>query len=390
MAADSVDRALVAAKIAAECATDVDARARFPIEAVDALRDVGLLAPGPSAEEGLWKPTQLLAVAEVLGAACGSTGLIWAMHQGQLRTLLRHTPESDRAREFVRRSWTGEALLGSVISERRAGNSREAAAEFTRTEHGRITLRKPVAAASYIEQADAILVSGNRAGPAGSQSALAFAARSDYSLQVTQRWNAIGMRGTESHAVDLVLDAAEDQLLAGSLADISSQTMNPYTHLGWAGCWIGIADNALEIVRGSLRRANDPESGYAAYRNVRFSELRGRLAGCRATAAGFAAYLEDSDVPSLSRTVKTNQLRLAAADTTSAIVLACLEMIGATAYANSAGTLSRAARDILSAPIMVSSDRIRFDTAQIDLYAGRDSAVTTGRVVPAAREHHDG
>ena len=89
---DLKTRTRAAAAIASDHADAVDREGRFPSEAFDALRAkklMGVMIPRELGGEG----ASLAEVADIcyaLGRACGSTGMIYAMHQTKLACMIRH------------------------------------------------------------------------------------------------------------------------------------------------------------------------------------------------------------------------------------------------------------------------------------------------------------
>src|SRR5262245_49188319 len=86
----------IAETVAAPAADAVDREARFPHEAIAALREermLGAFVPralgGSGATIG-----QLAACCEVLGRSCASTAMIFAMHQIEVACLARHAHSS--------------------------------------------------------------------------------------------------------------------------------------------------------------------------------------------------------------------------------------------------------------------------------------------------------
>ena len=73
-------------------AAAVDAEARFPHEAIEALRKERLLAAYiPRAYGGLaYTVSDLAAIAQTLAQYCASTAMIWAMHQIQIACIVQH------------------------------------------------------------------------------------------------------------------------------------------------------------------------------------------------------------------------------------------------------------------------------------------------------------
>ena len=82
----------IAKEVAAPNAPDVDSKARFPTETIDALKRAGVLsAPIPAAYGGLGCTMRELALlCSTLSGACGSSGMVLAMHFIQVACIMRH------------------------------------------------------------------------------------------------------------------------------------------------------------------------------------------------------------------------------------------------------------------------------------------------------------
>ncbi|MGN6453118.1 MAG: acyl-CoA dehydrogenase family protein, partial [Steroidobacteraceae bacterium] len=93
---DLPSRAKIVAAVAANHAVAVDSAARFPAEsfqAVKAQRLLGIQVPRALGGEGV----SIGDVADVcyqLGQSCGSTGMIFAMHQIKVACIMRHMGEN--------------------------------------------------------------------------------------------------------------------------------------------------------------------------------------------------------------------------------------------------------------------------------------------------------
>ena len=73
-------------------AAAVDSEARFPHEAIEALREERLLAAYIPREYGglAYTVSELAAIAQTLAQYCSSTAMIWAMHQIQIACIVQH------------------------------------------------------------------------------------------------------------------------------------------------------------------------------------------------------------------------------------------------------------------------------------------------------------
>src|SRR5690606_10661293 len=113
------ERAAAVAEVAARHAAEVDAAARFPVEAVDAMRQHGLLrasAPIGWGGEGA-SVAELASVASRIGEACSSAAMIFAMHHSQLLSIARHAAGSPAVGELLRSIAAENMLLASATTE---------------------------------------------------------------------------------------------------------------------------------------------------------------------------------------------------------------------------------------------------------------------------------
>ena len=114
---------VVGSEIAGRHADDVDARARFPAEALAGLKErklLGLLVPesegGPGA--GI---AEVVSICHELGQHCASTAMIYAMHQIQVSCIVRHAGANPWLRAFMKRLVDEQLLLASATSEAGVG-----------------------------------------------------------------------------------------------------------------------------------------------------------------------------------------------------------------------------------------------------------------------------
>src|SRR5262252_4179259 len=77
-------------------AADVDRAARFPREAIDALRQAKLLSAYVPKEYGGMglNIVEISRICEALGQYCGSSAMIYAMHQIQVACVVHHAQHS--------------------------------------------------------------------------------------------------------------------------------------------------------------------------------------------------------------------------------------------------------------------------------------------------------
>lgn len=238
----------IAIEVAAPNAADVDARSRFPRETLEALKGARLLsAPVPAELGGTGCGTRELAeLCSTLAPACGSSAMVLAMHYAQVACIVRHAQGEPFFRDYLRELAAHQYLLASMTSEN--GTFGETRTSICAVERSGDTFRleKDATTGSYCEYADGILVTCRRASDAaGTDQVLVLVRKGDYTLTRTTTWDALGMRGTCSPGFKLVSHGPQAQIIPGSFADSSAQTMVPYSHILWSSLWWGIAAGAV-------------------------------------------------------------------------------------------------------------------------------------------------
>jgi len=192
--------------------------------------------------------------------------------------------------------------------------------------------------------------------------------KGDYTLTQTTTWDALGMRGTCSPGFKLASRGPEQQIIPGSFADSSAQTMVPYSHILWSSLWWGIAADAVarasEFVRGAARR----NPGTVPPTALRLAEVSTRLQAMRhnwlALAGEFDALTTRGaegmkELLTIGWALKLNNLKISASQAAPQIVHEALQITGILGYKNdSPFSLGRHFRDVLSASLMISNDRI--------------------------------
>ena len=367
---DRSARAASVAAIAASHAEDVDAAARFPHEAVAALkagRLLGMMIPVELGGEG----ADVSAVADVcyrLGGACAATAMIFAMHQIKTACLVRHGAGQAWQDRFLRRVAGEQLLLASSTTEGRGGgNVRASSAPIDQT-GTRIALRRDASVMSYGEEADAVVTVARR-GPAASTSdqVLVVFTRDQYALTRTQTWDTLGMRGTRSAGFDLDAAGDADQVVTSPYGVIHTETMAPVAHLLWAAVWAGLAAGAVERSRLCLRKTVRSAAGHLPHGTVHFNRATATLRTLRALLADAlgafeVARAEPATLSTPDFQTSVSLLKVEASDLAVATVMSAMRACGLAGYRNDGETsLGRHLRDVLSAPIMINNDRILAD-----------------------------
>ena len=369
VSADSLrGRAEVAATVAAAHADDVDRVARFPSEAFAAVREQRLLSMLVPAELGGDGATVSDAadVCCMLGTSCGSTAMIFAMHQIQVAILVRHAPTSEWHRQLLRRLAGEQLLLASSTTENQTGGIVRASACAVEPDGSGMKLTKNATVMSYGAEADGVLVTARRAAdsPPADQVLVAFL-KEDYELERIKNWDTMGMRGTCSTGFTLRGKGRMAQLLQDPYERIHPQTMVPVAHLTWSAVWCGIAAGAVARARRFIRVAGSqgggtlpPGAAHLTRAMMGLRALRGSIASAaqryEQAAQGGRAELEAIDFQAVMNLLKVNS-----SESAIEVVMNAFQACGLSGYRNDGdASISRSLRDVLSSSIMISNDRI--------------------------------
>ena len=364
---DLPTRVKTVADVAADHAIAIDSAARFPAEAFHAIkarRLLGIQVPKALGGEGVGIG-EVADVCYQLGQACGSTGMIFAMHQIKVACVMRHMGENATLQQILRRLCAEQLLLASSTTEGQGGgNIRSSEAPVEHREDGRITLERKASVISYGAYADGVVTTARRAADAAaSDQVLVTLLKSDYTLTRLQGWDALGMRGTCSEGYTLKASASAEQILPEPYENIHARTMVPFAHLLWGSVWTGIAASATAqaqaFVRNAMRRGGQLPPGAPQFTRAlaTLRTLRGMLTDslrryeqCMNDPQALAGL----DFQTLIAVTKVEASELAAQT-----VMHALRACGLSGYRNdSEYSIGRHLRDVLSAPVMINNDRI--------------------------------
>jgi acyl-CoA dehydrogenase len=365
----------IATEVAAKHAASVDAEGRFPHETLAALREAkALSAPVPQELGGLGcTMRELAALCSTLSQACGSSGMVLAMHYIQVACVARHGMESAALRRYLQELVEHQYLLASMTSEVGTfGETRQSVCAVERN-NGRFKLDKDATTGSYCAHADAILVTCRRAADAApSDQVMVLVLKDDYTLQQTTSWDTLGMRGTCSPGFKLQSTGPEGHIVPGTFAESSAQTMVPYSHILWASLWWGIAAGSVSLAAESVRTSARKNPGTVPANATRLAEVSTTLQAMRHNWFALATEFDEinerptgrDDLLAVGWALKMNNLKIYASEVAPQIVHQALQIIGILAYKNdSRFSLGRHYRDVLSAALMISNDRIASKSA---------------------------
>jgi acyl-CoA dehydrogenase len=355
------------AGIAGPAAVAVDRDARFPREAVDALRAERLLSAFVPIELGGMGAGigDLAAVCEILGRHCSAAAMVFAMHQIEVICLVRHGLRSDWVRAYLGDLVDQQRLIASATSEVGVGGDVRTSLCAVDIAGDRFTLEKQAAVISYGAHADDILATARRApDAAANDQVLVLLTRDGLTLEPTSEWDTLGFRGTCSPGFRLAASGDAAQILGDPFADISTRTMLPVSHILWASIWLGIAISAVDRARSFVRAEARKRPGVTPPASLRLAELTGVLQMMRANVHDctreYAAIMDDADaLASLGFAIRMNNLKIGSSQLVVQIVSQALLICGMAGYRNEGPySLGRHLRDSFGALLMINNDRI--------------------------------
>ena len=371
---------IVGRDIAAVWADEVDREARFPREAVDALRAHKLLTCAVPAAQGGEDASlsDLCEIARILGRYCASTAMIFAMHQTQILSLVRHSTPGVAA--FVADAAQHDYLIASATTELGTGGDVRSSLCAVERVDDSVSVVKNAPVISYGEYADAVLVTARRTTDSPpSDQVLVVCPRDGVTLEPTGPWNTLGLRGTCSPGFVLSAKTSADLIVGAAYSEISSRTMLPVSHSVWSAVWLGIADAAMEKSRAYVRSAARKQPGVtppgalrlaeAAAAHQQFADLVFSAAGrFDRTTAAEAGSAEAESLTGMGFSLAMNNLKVSASTAVVDLVNRSMLICGIAGYREDGPySLGRHLRDAHGAAVMVNNDRIMNNSAQMSI-----------------------
>lgn len=359
----------VGRRFAAPHAPAVDSDARFPAEAFAALKQARLLgAYVPDEQGGMGLDLAgIVKLCEVLGQYCSATAMVYAMHQIQVACIVHHALQSGYFRAFARRIADEQLLLASATTEVGIGGDLRSSICAVEPEGEGFTVTKKAPVISYMDAADALLLTARRAAdsPPGDQVQVLLL-RDGLELEPMCGWDTMGFRGTCSSGFTVRGRGAMEQVLPVPYAEIHAKTMHPVAHLVWAALWIGIGIDAMNrartVVRAQARKTPDAlpiAATRLAEADMVLQNMRGGLAQLLAEYQGLLGCASIGDFGNFGFNIRVNDLKLNVSTLLVDLVGKAMVIGGINAYRNDSElSLCRHLRDAYGTMLMVNNDRL--------------------------------
>jgi acyl-CoA dehydrogenase len=372
---------LIAEDVAAAHADEVDRQARFPVETLSALREQQALSAFIPPELG-GGGVSFEAIAEAclqLGRRCGASAMVFAMHQIQVVTIVRHLDEAPWFEDYLRAVAEEQRLIASVTSEvGTGGDMGRSIAAVTPAAEGACSFEKQAPTVSYGAHADDLLTTLRRAPDVepGDQ-VLVLTRREQITLEQTGTWDPLGMRGTCSPGFVVRAEFMPEQVLPTPFPAVSVQSMVPVSHILWSHLWLGIATDAFDRARAFVRAAARQKPGEPPPTAQRLSHLMSELSLLRAEVdSALRTFVEASQEPGRERlstvaaALRFNNLKIAASEQAPRVCQGAMGVCGIVGFKNDTPfSVGRHLRDTMSASLMVANERIHHTNASLLLIA---------------------
>jgi acyl-CoA dehydrogenase len=371
----------IADEHAAPNAAAVDREARFPVETIAALRAENALSafiPTELGGGGVAFETIATACFE-LGRRCGASAMVYAMHQIQVISIVRHLDDAPWFEEYLRRVADEQRLVASVTSEiGTGGDMGRSVAALTPAAEGLLGFEKQAPTVSYGQYADDLFVTLRRAPEAEpSDQVIVLAHKEQIELEQTGTWDPLGMRGTSSPGFVVRGEVLPEQILPTPFPRVSAESMTPVSHILWSHLWLGISTDAFDRARAFVRAAAKKSPGETPPVAVRLSHLMSELSLLRAeVSSGLRDFVEASEEPgrerltTMSCALRFNNLKIAASEQAPRVCQSALAVCGIVGFKNDTPfSVGRHLRDTMSACLMIANERIHQTNAGLLLIA---------------------
>ena len=348
---------LVAQDVLSANAADVDARARFPRESINALGGAGLL--------GLCQPAHLggkqegmpafAAVTEELAMACGSTAMIYVMHVSAAQAIAS-APSLEGRDALLREIAAGRHLTTLAFSERGSRSLFWAPVSRLSPNGNGYHLRAEKSWVTSAANADSYVASAQRPDAASPLESTVFLVKSKApGVRVEGRFDGLGLRGNDSAPVGLEeVAVATDDLISplGEGANTMLQVVLPWFSIGTAAMSNGLARTAVALTTQHLTGTTFQHTG-SQLRDLpnlraRLAEMSVRTEQARALLGQTLAHL---DAGSPSAPLFVLQTRLASLQAASDVTDLAMKACGGAAFSKHLA-LERVFRDARAGWVM--------------------------------------
>lgn len=358
--------------VAGPAAYDVDLNARFPAEAVEALKSERVLSAFVPTELGGMGATltDMSNTIRTLARYCAATGCVLAMHVEQLFILLKYgtTPA---LRRVVDELVDQQLLIANANSEVGLGGDVMRSVAALEPEDDGWLFDKQALAASYGRYADMILSTARRAPDAeDTDQAVALFRTEDFTLEDTTGWDTLGLRGTCSSGLHIRGHVTEDNLFPVAFSEVANGGGGQLRHVLLTAVWTGLAEAAMEQAHKAVRASARRNIGVTQQPAIRLAEIMADVQTARSMLADacrqIEAAIESDTLEDIGLIMSLRNVKVVNSTVALRSAVAALQICGINGFRRGNDRpLERILRDACGGLIMVSNDRYLLENAQI-------------------------
>jgi alkylation response protein AidB-like acyl-CoA dehydrogenase len=350
-------------KIAGDHASEVDAEAKFPSDAVAELRRSGLLGLTVPAEHGGLGlgPVEFVNVVSRLAQACGSTAMVYLMHVSAVMPVLAAPPPGLQG--LVRDM--AQTKLGTLaFSEKGSRSHFWAPVSKAGRADGQVHLKADKSFVTSAGEADIYIAStltDQATGPVDSDLYAVPAGTSD--LKTGSPWRGLGLRGNASSPVEIDMTIPVDHRLggAGDGFKLMMEVVLPWFNLGNAAVSVGLARAALNAATTHASAARFDHIGESL---ASLATIRAQLARMHVAVDSCEAYLlaaaRSVAAPDKDTLLKVLSIKAAANDAALTVTDAAMRVCGGAAFSGRLG-IDRHFRDARAGHVMAPTADVLYD-----------------------------
>lgn len=353
-------------------AYDVDQRARFPIETLEALRENQLLTAIVPVELGGMGAslTDISYVIRVLSRSCAASGSVLAMHTEQLFMLVKYGTTKS-LRRVLKEVVDHQLLIANANSEVGIGGDVMRSATCLQPEGDGWAFDKLALAPSFGSNADLILSTARRAPDAAeTDQVLALLRASNVTLEPISEWDTLGLRGTCSAGMHITGHVTEDDLFPVPFAEIANGGGGQLRHVLMTSVWTGLAEAAMEEAHETVRAAARRDIGTTPLAAVRLAEIMAEVQVARSMLADalrrIEAAFDSGTIEDIGLVMSLRNVKVVTSTIAMNTATAALQICGINGFRRGKDhRLERIVRDACGALLMVSNDRYLQENAQM-------------------------
>ncbi|GAA5054955.1 acyl-CoA dehydrogenase family protein [Nocardia callitridis] len=360
--------------------------ARFPTEALDLARASGLLSAEVSdaTRSHVRDLRPMVQSIYEAGRVCASLGTIVSMHLQQVHAIAVHgTPrlKSDLAESLA----AGKNYVGSITTERASGGDLRSSDSTIERRADTLVIDRDAPIVTGGELCDSFLV---KVAEPGGGTSLVYVPREDAEVDIGKSsWDPMGMRESASVSLRLRATVPDWHVLGapGQFDRIVSDNFGVFAHIGWAAAWLGTATECGNRLtqcikeKPALRRKLADSDVMLA----RLSSARSSLDTVRFALDTVTNDYADGATGTAQFAIHTNELKVLASVKCFDAVDTMIEIGGLSlGYMRNPRTrLERAFRDLRSASLNFSNDKLAVANGKLIMRAGFGKPPSTARAV---------